>query len=292
MAFMKAELFYKKECILGEGPVWDHRSNELLWIDIDSHQLYFLKDGSNEIEVHNLPSKVGFVTPCIDGAYIAGIQEGLHRYHRSTRSLIPLHHPESDKPGNRWNDGKCNPDGTIWCGTMSIEEELHKGGLYRLGAQEELNQVLSKISISNGLAWNPDLGRMYYIDSPTQSVQVFDYKPGSEVIVKTHEFSTDLALGYPDGMTIDEDGMLWVAQWDGHCIARYHPETGQLITKVEIPAPRVTSCCFGGKDMSRLFVTTARTRLTKEQLEKYPLSGSVFVIDTNTKGLEVTLYGK
>ncbi len=290
MGFMRAEVYKLSSNTLGEGPVWDHRSEELLWVDIDEQKLYILKK-SKELEIHEFEEKIGFACPASNGNYIIGLANGIYEYNRQTRSAALLHHPETDKTNNRWNDGKCCPDGALWGGTMSQDEKLNQGALYQLSTHKKLTKVLGKVSISNGLAWHKDLNKMYYIDSPTQTIQVFDYKPGCEVITKSHEFATDKSLGYPDGMSIDEDGMLWVAQWDGYCIARYHPGTGQMITKIDVPAPRVTSCCFGGKDLSRLFITTARTRLSSEALEKYPLSGSVFVADTNTKGLVMTPFG-
>lgn len=287
---MTAEVYQPSANTLGEGPVWDHRTNELLWVDIDEKQLFFLKEGK-DLEVHGFEQKIGFACPCQSGSYVIGLEDGLYEYNRLDRSLSILHQPEMHKTNNRWNDGKCCPNGTLWSGTMSKDQVMHEGALYQLNKNNELTKVSSKVSISNGLAWHKELNRMYYIDSPTQTIQVFDYKPNCEGVKKSHEFATDKSLGYPDGMTIDEDGMLWVAQWDGYCIARYHPDTGQLITKIDVPAPHVTSCCFGGNDFSRLFITTARTELSPDMLEKYPLSGSVFVADTNTKGLEVTLFG-
>lgn len=291
MGYMSAELFYKTACILGEGPAWDHRNNELLWVDIDSHTLYFLKEGDTTPESHVFDQKIGFAAPAGNSKYIIGLQNGLHIFERKDRTINLICNPEPELVANRWNDGKCGPDGNVWAGTMSTEDKHDQGGLYRLDSNLRVRKMLHNVGVSNGLAWNADLGTMYYIDSPTRSIQCFEYKKGEETISGPYKIiKVPKGLGFPDGMTIDVDGMLWVAHWDGGCIARWHPETGQLITTIKIPAPRVTSCTFGGKNLSQLFVTTARVGLSKEQLEKYPLSGSLFVIDTNTKGKELTVF--
>ena len=291
MSYMSAELYYKMECLLGEGPAWDHRNRELLWVDIDNHTVYFLKDGTKIPEKFVFEQKIGFAVPRKGDEYIIGLQDGLYSFDRKDSSIKLICNPEPELIDNRWNDGKCDPDGNLWAGTMSTKDLYDQGGLYRLDRTMKLRPMLQKIGISNGLAWNSELGKMYYIDSPTRSIQCFNYKKRDNTLSPPSKvFKLPKEMGYPDGMTIDEDGMLWVAHWDGGCIARWHPETGQLITTIEIPAPRVTSCSFGGKDLSQLFVTTARVGLSEEQLKKYPLSGSLFVIDTNTKGREITLF--
>ncbi len=288
---MKASLYYKSDNILGEGPIWDHRSQELVWVDIDGKTLNFLKNPTAAIEQHIFQLKIGFAALAEEDIYVVGLENGLYRYNRRDHSLSILTDPSLHREGLRWNDGKTGLDGCIWGGTMAVDQTLYQGSLYRLDRNLNLKKMLAHVSISNGLAWNSDLGKMYFVDSPLRSVQTFQYKKGDpEIGVPDFTFNTHEDMGYPDGMTIDEDGMLWIAHWDGACIGRWHPGTGQLITKIDIPAPRVTSCIFGGQGFSTLFVSTARTGLSKEQLENYPLSGSLFTIDTNTKGLEPPIF--
>lgn len=292
MGFMKASLYSRQSCELGEGIVYDHRHGELLWIDIEAQHIYRLSD--KQLVKYNMPEKIGFISLATQGKYVIGLQSGLYTYDSSANELHLLYDTSSHlSEQKRWNYGKCSPLGDIWCGTMHLDDtQQEQGTLHRLDINGKVHKILEKVSISNGLAWHQDLHRLYYNDSPTRSIQVFAYSSEErDKIELIHQLRLPDDMGYPDGMTIDEDGMLWVAHWDGHCIARWHPVTGQLINKIDIPAPRVTCCTFGGPDKSRLFVTTARTGLTEEQLIQYPLSGSVFVIDTNTQGYESSIYG-
>jgi len=293
MGFMNADIYYPSQCTLGEGPIWDHRHNELVWVDIDEQKILFLKEGATQAQTFIFDQKVGFVVLGSHSDYIIALADGLYRFNRVSKALKKIAWTGEHLTSLRWNDGKCAPDGSIWGGTMDLHHKLHQGGLYRLDRSMNLTKCLSSVSISNGLAWNSDLKRMYYIDSPTRSVQVFDYESGRAHLGSPAEtFKIPVDMGYPDGMTIDEDGMLWIAHWDGYCIGRWHPETGQLLTKVAIPAPRVTSCIFGDKSRSRLYITTARKGLTDEQLRKYPHSGSIFIFDTNTTGREAQVFDK
>jgi len=291
---MQASLYCRQECQLGEGVLYDHRRSQLLWIDIEGKCLFVLDADGKNLTKHRMPELIGFVTLSTEDRYVVGLQSGLYYYHSREASLSSIY-PTSEnlKLQLRWNDGKCSPQGDIWAGTMHLDEaKTNQGGLFRLDRNGKTQKVIEKVSISNGLAWHDDLQRMYYIDSPTRQIQVFNYDKKTPQSIELYK-KLDLPeeMGYPDGMTIDLDGMLWVAHWDGGCIARWHPETGQLINKIDIPAPRVTSCSFGGPDKSRLFISTARIGLSKEQLAKYPLSGSIFVIDTNTNGVESAIYG-
>ncbi len=288
---MQAQLYHRSHCMLGEGPIWDFRKSELLWVDIDKCQLSFLGTDQDTAEIFEFDQKIGFAALSSQDDYIVGLADGIYRWNRGNQELQPLHRPELDKPNNRFNDGKCAPDGSVWCGTMDLDQKPYQGALYRLDASGELTKMLDAVSISNGLAWNTELGKMYYIDSPTRSVFTFEYHPGSGEMGKlTDKFVIPPEMGFPDGMTIDEDGMLWIAHWDGACIAKWHPVTGQLITKITLPAPRVTSCTFGEGEKTTLFVTTARTGLDEHQLTQYPLSGSVFSIDTNSVGIFPSIY--
>jgi len=291
MGFMKAEVWRSAANILGEGPLWDHSRGELCWVDIEQKLLCFSGSQGLDIELHHLSKKIGFAAPTARGTYILGLQDGLYEYDRTDKSCTLLHQPPETSKETRWNDGKCAPDGSIWGGTMSVHQKPALGHLYQLDTQGRLIHMMDGIGISNGLAWNMDLERMYYIDTWRRSVQVFRYDTKTQTKGdKLHEWQTDESMGYPDGMTIDEDGMLWISHWDGHCVARWHPETGQLISKIDVPAGRVTSCTFGGPDMSTLYITTARKSLDEELLKQYPYSGHVFTADTLTRGLHATFY--
>ncbi len=290
---MSASLYYEARCILGESIIYDHRRREIVWVDIEGKTLFVLDDGAHKLTKHRMPELIGFVSLGNNGTYIVGLQTGLFIYDRFKASLSAIHETRNYPSDQlRWNGGKCNPSGDIWAGTMHMDETIkERGGLYILKKTREVSQAIENVSISNGICWHVDIHRMYYIDSPTRQIHVFSYTEKEPYNIHPHRL-IDIpdSLGYPYGMTIDEDGMLWVAHMGGGCVGKWHPETGQLINKIDVPAPRVTSCCFGGTDKSRLFVSTARAGLTSSQLKKYPLSGSIFVIDTITKGLESPIF--
>ena len=285
MGFMKASVFYKCQNTLGEGPAWDDGKKELLWVDIEGKTLQFLKDPSQPPEIHRFDKRIGFADPAEDNNYIVGLEDGIYSYDRKNKKLKQMSADPLHDSSIRFNDGKVDPFGNLWAGTMSMEDEPEKGKLYRMSPQGDLATIISPVSISNGLAWNPHLNKMYYVDSPTRQVRSFKYdEDASSPLQSDFAFDIPENLGFPDGMCIDSDGMLWVAHWDAYCVIRWHPETGDLITKIDLPAPRVTSCTFGGKDLSTLFITTARVGLEASELDKYPLSGSLFYVDTNTSG--------
>ena len=287
---MQAIVHHKMDCELGEGPVWDDRKDELLWVDVHQHHLHFLATNGSR-ETHSFNQMISFALPCLDDSYIIGLQEGIFRYHRNTKDLAEIHNPEVHLPSNRFNDGKCDPFGNVWAGTMSLDLQANQGSLYKMDQNLHITKQFGPVSISNGLAWNQELKRMYYVDSPSRTIYSWEYDESTESLdAPLNTFQTPKEMGFPDGMTIDQEGMLWIAHWDGGCVGRWHPELGQLITKVDIPAPRVTSCTFGAKEMTTLYVTTARVELSQEQLSQFPLSGSVFAIDTNTKGSSVSLF--
>lgn len=190
----------------------------------------------------------------------------------------------SDRPQLRFNDAKCDPRGRAFAGTLSYDFTPGVAELYRLDAGPVANVVLSALTCSNGLDWSPDEGTMYFIDTPTQQVRAFDYDLETAQMVRPRVV-VEIAqkLGAPDGMCVDFDGCLWVAIWGGGVVHRYTPN-GRLDTVVRLPTAQVTSCCFGGIQGDRLFVTSAREKMTPEQLSREPLAGVLFVVESNTSG--------
>ena len=287
----EANLFLQSNNQLGECPLWDYRTNELIWIDVEIGALYFATPSGGAVEEHKFDEQIGFVVLCNSDDYILGLKSGWCRYNRKTRKTQRIEHTSDNVLSNRWNDGKCAPDGSIWAGTMDVRLKPNQGALYRFDSEGHLYKMYQPVSISNGLAWNEDLGVVYYVDSLSRSVATFAYEPNkSSVLQEIRRFFIPEDMGYPDGMTIDQDGMLWIAHWEGGCIARWHPVTGQLIKKVSVPAPRVTSMAFGGNSFSRLFITTARIGLSEEQIQEYPLSGSIFYFDAYSNGNESIIF--
>jgi sugar lactone lactonase YvrE len=272
--------------MLGEGPVWDAANNSIIWIDIVGSAIHELNMKSNAIRSISTPSMIGSFALCSDGNILAAMQDGFHFVDRATGAVRPLSDPEAVLPDNRFNDGKTDPAGRFWAGSMSLIGEKGTGNLYMVNEQLQVKKKIENVSISNGLCWSLDQRFFYYIDTPTMEVVRFDYDNATgEISNKTTIIAIPAKEGYPDGMTIDSEGMLWIAHWEGWQVARWDPSTGNKIDSIYLPVSLVTSICFGGENMDDMFITSARVGLTDEQLAEEPLAGSSFIIsNTGFKG--------
>jgi sugar lactone lactonase YvrE len=191
----------------------------------------------------------------------------------------------------RMNDGKCDSAGRFWAGTMSTDGHPGLASLFRLDPDYTLTEVVRGVSISNGLGWNPDDTLMYFIDSPTHRVEVFDFDLAAGALSARRTLVTiDRAVGEPDGLSVDTEGFLWVAIWGGSAVHRYAPD-GSLDRVVHLPASHITSCCFGGHRLDELYITSARDELSPEQLKHEPLAGAVFRCEVGVEGLPTKPFG-
>ena len=292
---MQASLLYKSGNILAEGPFWHAERKSFFWVDIDGKKFheYTWPDGkTNEWQLDHRVSLI--VQPADDdNKLFLGVQGGLASFDLLTGKFEWALDIEKDIPINRTNDGCVDAAGRLWIGTMHREFEKEKGSLYSVEYDLTITRRLNSISISNGIAWSPDGKRMYFTDTPTQTVQsfLFDAETGNIQFEKT-AITIDKKDGSPDGMCMDEEGMLWIAQWDGFGVYRWNPATGKMLDKIGLPVPQVSSCAFGGENMDHLFITTARENMNSETLKKYPLSGNVFIAKPGVKGLKVHKFGK
>lgn len=282
------ELALRAEAGTGEGALWDEDRNELLWVDIPNGEIHRFKpaDGTDRL-ILKAERSVGTVVRRSRGGLVAAMADGFHFVDENTGVTTPICDPEKDKPANRFNDGKCDPAGRLWAGTMEDAEWAKgAGSLYRLDADLSCTKMVEGVSISNGIAWSPDGRTMYYTDSPTGVIWAYDYDAATGAIAN-RKTAVEIAggEGVPDGFTVDGEGTLWVAQWGGWQVGRYDPRTGRKIGRVDVPASQVASCALGGANLSELFITTARKRLTPEQLTREPLAGSLFVAGTDARGL-------
>jgi sugar lactone lactonase YvrE len=210
---------------------------------------------------------------------IAALQTGFARIDPDKGVVEKLVDPESHLAENRFNDGKCDPAGRFWAGTMSIHDTPGAGSLYILQADGSVSVKREGLSCSNGIAWSLDGKIMYHIDTPTRNVVAFEYDLTSATISNERVvIEIEEEHGFPDGMTIDTEGMLWIGMWDGWKVVRFNPNTGKLIDQILLPVSRVTSCTFGGEKLQDLYITSARTGLTENELTEQPLAGSLFVI--------------
>ena len=283
---MKAELLLDTKSSLGEGALWNAKRHELYWIDIENGILYVYQPQKQKNRAIKLGKKVGTVVPTEDGQVLVALQDGIYKLDLETEKLRLLAQRPDNNPKNRFNDGKCDPAGRFWVGTMSMEGEQKAGALYLFDNEGKISKKYDSVTVSNGIVWNIDSTKMYYIDTPTKEVKEFAYNnaTGEVSFTKVAVQIPDNA-GYPDGMTIDSDGMLWIAMWEGFGVLRFDPNTGAQLLKIELPVARVTSCAFGGENLDTLYITTANVGASEEELKQYPNSGSVFVVKTGHKGV-------
>jgi sugar lactone lactonase YvrE len=266
---------------LGEGPSWDQRFQRLFWVDIEGFQLHIYDPSTCTNRTIEVGEHIGTVVPYLKNKVIVALISGLYCLDIETGAKVLIHDPEEGKLGNRFNDGKCDPTGRFLAGTMSLNGEHAQGALYSLSTKGNVSLLVDKASISNGLAWSADHRTMYYIDTPTLEVVSFDYDVAQGTIRNKQLVARlDESEGYPDGMTIDAEGMLWVARWGGKRVSRIHPAHGEVIAEVSLPVNCVTSCAFGGEHLDELYITTAQDNDSADQ----PLAGGLFMVKTGVRG--------
>ncbi|QMV41300.1 SMP-30/gluconolactonase/LRE family protein [Cohnella cholangitidis] len=288
---MNLELILDAQATLGEGPCWDETLNGLWWVDIVEKQLHWFDPATSLNTTIQLEQQIGTVTPRNAESVIVALQDGIYELDLRTRRLQCRAKLENERTDNRFNDGKCDPAGRLWVGTLNMGGVKEAGSLYRLNTDGLMEIVKSGVSVSNGLGWSPDCTKMYWIDSPTKEVTEFDYDPTAGIIDRPRSVVRFReGHGVPDGMTTDEEGMLWIAHWDGGQVSRWNPRTGEMLESISVPAPRVTSCVFGGTDRQDLYITTARIRLDEQALRQYPYSGGLFRLRTSVKGMRTNAF--
>ncbi|MFZ2898325.1 MAG: SMP-30/gluconolactonase/LRE family protein [Saprospiraceae bacterium] len=288
----QAVLEYRIAAQLGEGAFWNHQTNELYWVDIEGKTLHIYDPATGANRSLATPSRVGTVVPAQDKQAVIALEDGIYLIDTQTgdiRSFCPL---EADMPGNRFNDGKCDPAGRLWVGSMDFATTNPTASLYRVDPDGKATKMLDSITISNGIVWTSDRKTIYYIDTPTRQIRAYDYDDNTGSISNERVAVTvPDTLGYPDGMAIDEEDMLWVGMWDGGCVARFNPLTGQLVSKIEVPAHNVTACAFGGENLDTLYITTASLDMTEEEKRRYPDAGSIFKAVPGVKGVKSPFFG-
>jgi sugar lactone lactonase YvrE len=286
---MKPELFVDAKNTLGESPAWDAKTNTLYWVDILEKRLHSY-DGKGYVIPLN--DYVGCVAPCKDGKLILAMRFGFWTLDLTAAKLTEIAVPRGEPSTNRFNDGKCDPAGRMLAGTMDMAEREANGSLYSLASDKQIVKLLSGTRISNGLAWSPDYKTLYYIDTPTREVKAFDYDLQTGQISNMRvAFYVPEELGWPDGMTSDTEGNLWIAMWGGAQVTRWNPNQAKLLEQVKVPAQNVTSCVFGGKDMTELYITSARTAMDEGGLARFPKSGGLFKLGTNVRGMSTFEFG-
>ena len=289
----EAELVLDAKAELGEGALWDSKQSRLLWIDILEGTVHTYDPASGRDEHVPVGQMVGTVVPRAAGGLMLAVQHGFAAFDPRTNDLQILCDPESHLPHTRFNDGKCDPAGRFWAGTMPLGKDEGKplGSLYRLDADHSVHKMFDGVGCSNGIVWTADRSTMYYVDTFTSRIDAFDYDPTTgDITNRRTAIRTSRAQGYPDGMTIDAEGNLWVAFWSGHCVRCLDPGSGTVLHTIEVPALQVTSCAFGGPDLEDLFITTARTGLDPDALGRQPQAGGLFCARPGARGVAAFEY--
>lgn len=286
-----ASLEYKVEANLGEGAIWNYKTHELYWIDIEGRKLNIYNPKSKINKVLNTESRIGTVVPFTEDEALIALENGVHKIDIQTGKSNLFTDMKNELAGSRLNDGKCDPSGRFWVGSMHLEQETGKANLYTITSENILQKKINSVTISNGIVWTSDKKTMYYIDTPTSTIKEFDYNNETgEISNGKIAVKIPIKFGFPDGMTIDEENMLWVGMWNGNAVIRFNPKTGKVISKIEVPAHNITSCAFGGENLETLYITSARIDMTEEELIKYPLAGSLFSINPGVKGVKSNFY--
>jgi sugar lactone lactonase YvrE len=268
--------------LLSEGPRWHGERQELLWVDILGRKLHrgtVGADGAMErVQTITVDRHVGAVAPAIGGGYVLAAGQGF-LFLDEAGQLDELAQPEAGRTDVRMNDGACDAQGRFWAGTMAYDESPGAGVLYRLELDGTCTKVLTGLTISNGIGWSPDGTTMYLNDSGTASVYAFHFdRPTGAISEQRTLVQIDQPGVAPDGLTVDEQGGIWVALWGGAAVNQYGPD-GSLKASVALPVQRPTSCAFGGPDGATLFVTTARSDLDEAALARQSDAGRVLAIE-------------
>ena len=235
---------------------------------------------------------VGTVVPYTKDTVIVGLQDGIYKLDLKTERLTFMAAPEGGIEGNKYNDGKCDASGRLWIGTMDNNCAPKKANFFVYDGKDS-RKVLDSVTISNGVAWSPDGTKMYYQDTPTRCVSQFDFnEEKGEISNRKEVIQLPEELGTPDGNTIDEEGMLWVANWGAACVTRWNPNTGELLQKIDVPALNVSAVAFGGEHLDELYITTAALWMPEGEEKNYPDAGKLFVVKPGVRGIKCNYFKK
>lgn len=292
MGSKNVQLVLDAKATLGEGPCWNEEEKALYWVDILEEKFcrFYPETGQNESFL--IGEYVGAVVCAGKDEVVLATQTGFQSFNMKQNTLTPHVDPEAHLPFNRFNDGKCDSHGRFWAGTMEIIEKGATGSLYVLETDYSYRKVHEDVGVSNGIAWSLDEKEMYYIDSMRKKVLAFDFDAEKGEISRPRtliDFASE--QGYPDGMTIDAEGMLWIAHWDGWQVSRWNPRTSTKLESIAVPAAKVTSCIFGGDDLDILYITSARKGLEDEKAGDQPHAGGIFAVKPGVKGTKTQAFG-
>ena len=288
----QAELEFETMALLGEGAFWNHKTKELYWVDIEDKKFNIYSPSSVTNRSISMPSLIGTVVPYKESEAVVALLDGIYKVNLQTEELSILSDVESNMPENRFNDGKCDPNGNLWVGSMHFGQSRPNASVYKINEEGETVKMIDSVTISNGIVWTKDAKTMYYIDTPTGNIMAYDYD-GKSSSISNGRIAVEVSEehGFPDGMAIDENDMLWVGMWNGNSVAHFDPKSGKLVSKVLVPAHNVTSCAFGGDNFDILYITTSSLDMTAEEQQASPMAGSIFKAKPGVKGVKSCFFG-
>ena len=278
------KVIWNTKTILGEGTLWVPSQNSLYFVDIKKKKIFILNTKSNKKKIFKLDKEIGFLAHVKKDIFLLGLKSELRIINLKNKKILKSIKIESDKPLNRINDGKTDPLGRLWFGTMdNLERNIKNGSLYCLDKKLKLHKVDSKYYITNGPAF---ISHNVFLHTDSRKKIIYKIKINKEYkIIKKESFlKFSKKDGSPDGMTLDNKKNLWVCFYRGACIRVYNSKA-KKIHKINLPAKNITNCTFGGIKKNEIFITSALKGMKKKEIKKYNLSGSLFNIKTNVKGV-------
>jgi sugar lactone lactonase YvrE len=288
---LDVEVVLNAHAKVGEGPVWDDRTNTLVWVDIMGHAVHVYDPASGQDKQIDVGQPVGAAALRDQGGLVLALRDGFAVMDADLGDLRWVARVEEDLPTNRMNDGKCDAAGRFWAGTMAFEVKPGVGALYRLDPDYRVTRVVGDITLSNGLDWSFDNQRMYYIDSVSQNIDTFDFDLAQGTLGERRTaISVPKEEGLPDGMTLDAEGGLWVALHGSGTLRRYLAD-GQVDRVVHLPVSMVTCPAFGGPDYGDLYISTMNYGMTPEALRDQPLAGALFRCRPGVRGRPAFRFG-
>ncbi len=288
---VEPEVVVRKRSRVGEGAIWDAQKKLLYWVDILSGEVCIFDPGSGSNRIIQTCQAVGTVVPRASGGLVVALHNGIASIDLESEKVTMLADTEWNIPSNRFNDGKCDPAGRLWAGTMEFGGAPGKGALYCLDTDGIVTKKVSPVSISNGIVWSGDQKTMYYIDTPLDKVRAWDFDVGSGEIDNERVVIENEGTGHFDGMSIDEEDTLWIAMAGGWEVRRIDPSSGRHLESLRFPMSLVTSCAFGGENLDELYVTSISEGFTEDQWKEEPLAGSLLRVKLETRGVPSIAYG-
>jgi len=275
---VKPEPISNHVSVWGEGPIW--HQERLLYVDIESHKILAFTPATGEEKIWNVGQRVGTVVPRAQGGLVWAGDDGFFFLNEDTGVSTPIANPEPDLADNRFNDGKCDPAGRFWAGTIHLKKQP-SAALYCLHTDLRVEKKFSPVTNSNGIIWSRDGGTMFYIDTPSKKIRAFDFDTATSAITNERViWDTSADTSVPDGMTIDNQDRLWIAFCHGAKVVCFDPTTKTVEQQIDFPCIETTACAFGGPDLQDLYITTG----LKPGLEE-PLAGRLFVCRPGATGV-------